>query len=99
MKLIAFLLLALWATNSRAQTQVCEPMTKAQADAVLPRLKEAFTRAHRLSMDTIAISPGTDCGDEISFVFKAKPEAANFGSRWIIKMKKGNHKIDIQEGV
>lgn len=74
-------------------------MQRAKEDAVLPRIKEAFARSNRLSIDKVIISSGRDCGDEIYFGVEAKPGVANFGSHWIVTMRKVDGKIEVQDGI
>jgi hypothetical protein len=99
MKAFILFLLIFFCFGCHADVDGCVSMQKAQEDALLPRIKEAFASAHRLPLDQVTISHGRDCGDEVYFGVEAKPEIANGGSHWIVTMKKASGKIEIQDGI
>jgi hypothetical protein len=99
MKFLVFPFLGLFCAGCHADVDGCIPMQKAQEDAALPRIRAAFADSHRLPIDEVIISPGRDCGNEIYFGIEARPDVANFGSHWIVTMKKANGKIEIQDGI
>jgi hypothetical protein len=99
MKYLVLLLLSLFCAACHADVDGCVPMQKSQERVVLPRIREAFSNSHRFPIDKVIISSGRDCGDEIYFGIQAKPEVANFGSHWIVTMKKADGTIEIQGGI
>jgi hypothetical protein len=99
MRALLCMLLAILSVSCKADDNGCKEMSQYNSDLMLPQARKAFIDGHRFSIEKVNISRGMDCGDNVYYVFEAKPAYANVGYHWIVTVYKATGKTVIDDGI
>jgi hypothetical protein len=99
MKVLIFLIMALWSGISVAGVPGCRDMDERTYEKLLPMAIEFFIKSNKFPLGKVDMSPGLDCGKDLYVIFEAKPEYNNPGYHWMVEINKRDGGMSIIDGM